>query len=162
MTACGPPRKVTRRADRHLDALDEDLRHEAEHQQGEPAMAAERVDRRLVLRVLGRQAAEELADVVALLQHDAPSDQAHGHPLDEVPGFLDRAVIRPPGAPQQGTDLEQRQRQRHRDPHVDSTIDQRLSKISASMVRAGRVMMVVVRPVSIPETSIGRRYTNGR
>lgn len=52
---------------RNFDALNENLGHEAEHQQREAGVAAERVDSRLAVEILGRRTAEEMADAVPLL-----------------------------------------------------------------------------------------------
>jgi len=72
-----------------------------------------------VLRILARQAAEEVAHAVALLQHHAPADQDDPHPLDQVAGLVDRRVGPEARAPEQRRDLDERQRQRQRDQRVE-------------------------------------------
>jgi hypothetical protein len=102
-----------------LDALHEDLGDEPQHQQGESAMVTERVDRRLAIGILGRKAAEEMAHARALFQHHAPTDQDHAHPLDQMPGLVNRGVMLKSSAPEQDGDLDERERQRQRDQHIE-------------------------------------------
>ena len=80
---------------------------------------AQSINARIARGIDARSAPEKPAHAIALFQHDAPVDQDDAQPLDQMTGFLDRAMIQSSGTPEQRCDVPDGQCERQRDDRIE-------------------------------------------